>query len=190
MPKNYFPGQTFVGKEFDSRIFPEGEYFQCIFEHCHFSKADLSHYHFEQCQFVHCDLSLAILGKTAFQDVQFDHCKMLGLRFEDCSAILLSFSASDCQLDFSSFSRQKLRETVFRRCRMWEVDLGEADFSQSVFDHCDLKGAIFDRTNLTKADLSSAYHFQINPGINTLKKAKFSKENVIGLLGNLGIEIV
>jgi hypothetical protein len=42
---------------------------------------------------------------------------------------------------------------------------------------------------LEKADFQTAYNFEIHPTLNRIKKAKFSKENVVGLLLGFGIEI-
>ena len=47
---------------------------------------------------------------------------------------------------------------------------------------CELAGATFDRTNLEKADLRTAYHFIIDPDNNRIKKAKFSESALSGLL--------
>jgi hypothetical protein len=38
-------------------------------------------------------------------------------------------------------------------------------------------------------EFQTAYNFEIHPTLNRLKKAKFSKENVVGLLLGFGIEI-
>lgn len=189
MPKNIVEEQVFRGLTFSPDALPEGEYFQCKFEQCNFAKADLSEYHFEQCTFVHCDLSMIHTRRTAFQDIRFEHCKMLGIRFEDCSPFLLTFSCTHCQLDFSSFAHQKLKGTHFKHCKMWEVDCVETDFSKAHFEDCDLKGAIFDRTNLAGANLVTAVNFQLDPDQNTIKKARFSRHNIIGLLGKWGIEV-
>ena len=44
-------------------------------------------------------------------------------------------------------------------------------------------------TNLQKSDLRTAYNFSINLERNRLKKAKFSLQNVAGLLVKYGVEI-
>jgi uncharacterized protein YjbI with pentapeptide repeats len=72
---------------------------------------------------------------------------------------------------------------------MQEVDFTEANFSEAKFDDCDLAGALFDRTNLEKADFRNAYNYRISPTINRLKKAKFSQDGLAGLLSDFGIVI-
>ncbi len=65
---------------------------------------------------------------------------------------------------------------------MEQVDFSEADLSRSVFKNCDLSAAIFSNTNLEKADLFSASDFNIDPELNKITGAKFSSENLAGLL--------
>ena len=52
----------------------------------------------------------------------------------------------------------------------------------AIFENCDLKKTIFDRTNLEKVDFKTAFNLDINPQENKLKDAKFSKQNVVGLV--------
>ena len=63
-----------------------------------------------------------------------------------------------------------------------EVDFSEADATGVYFQHCNLEKAIFENTKLEKADFRSAYGYTFDPERNSIKKAKFSKEGVIGLL--------
>ena len=72
---------------------------------------------------------------------------------------------------------------------MKEVDFTEADLTESVLDGCDLTGAIFDATNLEKADLRTALHYSIDPQQNRIKKAKFSWPALTGLLDRYQIVI-
>ena len=73
---------------------------------------------------------------------------------------------------------------------MKSVDFGNTNISDSVFDKCNLLGALFERTNLEKADFSSVYNFELDPEDNRIKGAKFSKENVAGLLGKYGVKVI
>ena len=62
------------------------------------------------------------------------------------------------------------------------MDFTETDLTDAVFDECDLSKAIFENTILEKVDLSTSINFNIDPERNRLKKAKFSAENIVGLL--------
>ena len=114
---------------------------------------------------------------------------MIGVKFNECDPFLLQFSFKDCQLSFSSFYQLKIPKTKFTKCNLEETDFTKTNISDSYFDNCDLKNTIFDQTNLEKADFRTAYNFTINPEKNYLKGAKFSKENVVGLLSEYKIII-
>jgi uncharacterized protein YjbI with pentapeptide repeats len=58
-----------------------------------------------------------------------------------------------------------------------------------MFDNCDLTGAVFDHTNIEKADFRTSYNYTIDPEINRIKKAKFSILGVSGLLDKYDIDI-
>lgn len=166
-----------------------GEYEQCHFTGIDGREANLSGSVFIDCTFQHCDLSMCKLHATAFRNVTFVSCKMLGMKFENCNAFLLSFSFTDCYLDYSSFYQLKIKNSTFNDCRLHEVDFSEADLSNSDFSGSDLTGAIFDDSILTKSDFRTTLHFNINPTKNKINQAKFSSENVAGLLQHLDIVI-
>jgi len=114
---------------------------------------------------------------------------MVGLHFEQCVPLMLSFSFDYCELKLASFYKLKIPKTNFKNCGLQEVDFAEADLNSSEFTSCDLTGAMFESTNLEKADFRSSFHYSINPEINKIKKAKFSLPAVIGLLDKYQIEI-
>ena len=117
------------------------------------------------------------------------HCKMLGINFENVSEFLFSVSFSNCVLNFSAFYKRNFQKTSFAGCSLHEVDFSEADLSQSDFSNADLAGAKFENSNLEKVDFRSAINYSINPGMNRIRKAKFSLAGITGLLDTYGIEI-
>ena len=114
---------------------------------------------------------------------------MLGLQYENCRDIGLSFSFENCILNHSSFYKLKIKNTSFINCQLHEVDFSECDITSSLFDNCDLSGAVFDNTNIEKADFRTSYNYSIDPEINRIRKAKFSTNGLGGLLGKYDIEI-
>jgi uncharacterized protein YjbI with pentapeptide repeats len=114
---------------------------------------------------------------------------MIGVKFNECDSFLLQFYFKECQLNFSSFYQLKVSNTQFVDCNLQEVDFTETVLINSVLDNCDLGSAIFENTNLEKSDFKTAFNFNINPEKNRLKGAKFSKENLYGLLSDYKIII-
>jgi len=49
--------------------------------------------------------------------------------------------------------------------------------------------AIFSHTNLERADLRTSYNFTIDPEMNRIRKAKFSLNNLPGLLDKYELDI-
>jgi uncharacterized protein YjbI with pentapeptide repeats len=182
------------GKIFDEKFILEnplccGEYENCSFITCNFSNADFSKFSFTDCEFIDCNLSNVKLIQTALRSVKFKGCKLTGLHFDNCHEFLFAVSFDNCMLQLSSFYNRKLTKTNFANCILHEVDFTSADLTQAVFTHCDLSGAFFDNTILEKADLRTAYNYDINPAHNRLKKARFSTAGISGLLHQYDIEI-
>jgi uncharacterized protein YjbI with pentapeptide repeats len=82
-----------------------------------------------------------------------------------------------------------LRNLRFVNCSLKEVDFADADLTGVDFDNCDLLNAVFDGTILINADLREAYNFVIDPDKNKIGKARFSNDNLAGLLTRYNIRI-
>jgi len=107
----------------------------------------------------------------------------------DCNNFGFSFSFENCQLDYASFYKLKIKKTVFSKSQFKEADFTECDLNHAVFDDCNLLLARFDHNNLEWADFRTSYNFLIDPGINRVKKAKFSLSGIAGLLEKFDIVI-
>jgi fluoroquinolone resistance protein len=189
MQAEYHQDKTFVKANYTDSPLSRAEYEDCRFVDCDFSNSDLAGTRFVNCEFQSCNLTLAKLTKTNFTDVQFKGCKMLGLHFEHCSDFGFSVSFDNCMLDHSCFYKLKMKKTTFKDCKLQEVDFSEADLSNSNFDTCNLQQATFDNTILEKVDFRTSYNYTIDPERNRLKKAKFSVNEVRGLLSKYDILI-
>ena len=190
MERIFIADKTFDKVDFTQKPFQKGDYECCKFVGCNFSSIDLSYINFTECEFIDCNLTMVKLTKASFRDANFKGCKMLGLHFESCSDMLLSFSFEGCTLNLSSFYKLKIKKTWFKDCSIQEVDFSESDLSESLFENCDLTRAIYDRSIIEKVDFSTSYGYSINPEKNRIKKAKFSINGIPGLLQQYDIEIV
>ena len=92
-------------------------------------------------------------------------------------------------MNFSSFYKLKIKKTIFKACKLLEVEFTETDLSQAVFHNCDLSRAKFENTVLEGADFRTAHNFSIDPEMNRIKKARFSTAGIEGLLDKYGIVI-
>lgn len=187
--ENYTSDTELNGIDFATKSLKANEFENCIFNNCSYTGADLSNKRFIDCTFNSCDFSGAKILNTTFQNGIFQDCKLLGLRFDDCNKFLLSFHFQNCQLNYSSFFRLPIKQTIFNNCQLVEADFAETDLNQSTFTNCDLSGAIFENSKLEKVDFRTSWNFTINPELNNIKKAKFSKQNLSGLLCKYDIHI-
>ncbi len=181
--------KAFRNKDFTTIPLEKAEYDGCRFVNCHFENNDLSSLNFIDCMFEDCNLTNAKLNGVMLNDVSFKNCKLVGILFNNCGGFTFSPRFEGCQLNLSSFYQVNVSNVVFTKCRLHEVDFSKANCSGCAFDDCDLQRAVFSDTNLEKADLRTAYNFSIDPDRNRLKKAKFSLQNVAGLLMKYGVEI-
>jgi uncharacterized protein YjbI with pentapeptide repeats len=165
------------------------EYSRCSFDGLDLKSADLKGKIFVECTFRSCDLSLANTTRTSWRGVRFEHCKLLGLRFDQCHTFLLELAFDTCILDLASFHGLRLKNTVLSNCRLRETDLSGADLSGASFAGCDLGGAVFDGTILEGADMRTAQHYSIDPATNKIRKARFTRDGLEGLLHRSGIII-
>ncbi len=167
------------GKEFEN----------CTFKDCDFSNCNLSAYRFLECRFNNCNLSMAKLNDAVIRECSFDYCKLLGLNLFECNDFIFTASFDNCLMKYASFKGMNLKSFKFSNCNLEESDFFGTDLSNSVFENCILQRAIFSDTNLEKADLRTAINFTIDPDRNKIKKARFSRLSLSGLLDKFNIII-
>lgn len=168
----------------------ETNYYECTFDKCNFSEKSIGRVIFEHCIFKECNLSLIKAGNTSWLNVLFTDCKMTGANFSLSNRFGLTVEFRNCLLSYALFTEMKLKATRFTRCDLQNADFMETDLTAAKFTECDLCNATFHHTNLEKADFSTARNYALNPAANRLKKARFSRYGLEGLLTGLGIEIV
>lgn len=181
-------GQTFHAVNFAVNE-PAQEFENCSFTQCSFVEVDLQNKIFIDCEFEECNFTLANIKGSSFQDCTFIQCKLTGLNFGECKPFLLSFQFRRCQINLASFYRLKIKGTRFIHCDLSEVDFVEADLQNAVFEECTMSGATFENTILEQADFRTARYFQLNPEVNYTNGAKFSYDNLEGLVRHLNIDI-
>lgn len=189
MAQPFWFDQEFTKQDYTQNKLPKGDYENCRFVDCLFSKGFLDNQNFVECTFEGCDFTNTNIAHTIFNEVTFVDCKMVGVQFETCNPMVLAFQFTGCNLSVASFYGMEIPKTTFLNCKLHQVDFSEANLKMSQFPNSDLENAIFNHTQLEQVDFSSAFNFSIDPSINTLKKSKFSKEGLIGLLKKYDIVV-
>ncbi|NKI30880.1 pentapeptide repeat-containing protein [Croceivirga thetidis] len=185
----FIQDKEFKKLDFSKDKLPKGNYEYCRFYDCHFEKGFLDNQHFVECHFEKCNLTNVNVANTQFNDVMFDTCKLVGVLFETCDPLLLNFQFKGCNLSLASFYEMKLPNTYFDDCILHQTDFTLSNLTNTKFFNCDLKNAVFERTNLKGVDFYTAFNFEIDPELNTLTKAKFRQESLIGLLKKYDIVV-
>ena len=185
--------QLFDDKLFDKYNFPEGlshEFANCTFQHCDFSNKIFDLAELIDCSFIDCNLSMTRFENSVLNHVHFLGCKLMGVDFGKCSKFSFFVSFENCQMNYTVFHTNNLKNTLFQKCSLQEASFIGTNLQSAKFIECDLLHAIFDDTNLEKADFSKAQNYAINPEKNRLKGTKFALPDAIGLLSHLDISIV
>ncbi len=185
----YVENKRFEKLSFTDKPLEKAEYEYCTFSGCDFSNSDLSGVVFSECDFVGCNLSMVKLMGTAFRKVVFRDCKLLGVNFENCNNFGMELHFDSCVIKHSVFYKLKIRKTIFKNTQLHETDFTECDLTNSVFKNCDLTGATFDHSILERVDFTTAANLILDPEFNRIKKARFSMENIPGLLTKYDIVI-
>jgi fluoroquinolone resistance protein len=170
------------------------EFTDCQFVKCVFEAAIFSDCRFSNCSFRECNLSLIQIAGSSFPATRFEQSKLIGVDWTPGNWSQAEFNQLEgffgCVLSHSTFIGLKLTGIQIKNCLAHEVDFREADLSKVQFGGTDLAQSLFGNTNLTAADLSQARNYQIDPGQNILKKARFSLPEAMSLLYSMDIEIV
>lgn len=182
--------QTFEKVIFTDQRVNNREFDGCIFKNCDFSNSDFSGNTFLDCEFYDCNLSNLYLRGTSLKQVHFENCKLLGIQFNECDDFLFAVDFNSCNVDYASFINKKMLKAKFINSSVREVNFTSTDLTKATFDDSNLQGAIFQNTILKEANFYSAQNYTIDPEANMLKKAKFSKEGLPGLLDKYDIKIV
>jgi fluoroquinolone resistance protein len=163
------------------------EFELCVFNNCDFFETTFYGVVFIDCQFNDCNFSMAKLNDTALRGAKFFRCKMMGVVFDKCHPLLFTVQFNDCILDYSSFSKLKMKLTNFKGCSIIEAQFVESDLTGSSFVECNLYRTAFQQSVLEKVDFTTSRNYSIDPSQNRMKKAKFAVAGLPGLLEKYGI---
>ncbi len=178
-----FTGLSSEKEEVASRVFEECEFKSCTFIETRFVKCV-----FLDCKFIECVLSAVKLLNSRFSRTGLHRCKAIGIDWPKAAKVdNLEFQG--CKMDYSNFRFMKLPGTKIVGCEAKEVDFIEADLKGSDFRGTDFEKSVFFKTDLSGADFRNSRNYGIDVRNNTLKGARFSFPEVMGLFSGLDIII-
>ena len=185
---DYIDDKTFSKLVFTSN-WESTSYENCVFEHCTFDKTDFSNSSFTECEFNSCTFRLCKVYQATFKECICADTQLVGLHFDKANTISFSIQFNSCKIEVCSFVNMNLKLCEFNQTRIKECDFSNSDLTNIVFEECDLIGSIFSNTILDKTDFRTATNYRIHPETNRLKKTRFSRSNLEGLLRDYDIRL-
>ena len=186
-----FNDQEFKDLDLDATEIISSEFIDCEFINCSFVESVIKKCRFVNCDFKQCDLSLCKLNESISINTCFTKSKLIGVNWSQADWPTLDLGKPinmyKSALNHCTFIGLNLNGIHVLDCQAINVDFREADLSQADFSGSDLSDSLFIHTNLSEVDLSQARNYVIDPGLNQLKKAKFSLPEAMSLLYNMDI---
>jgi uncharacterized protein YjbI with pentapeptide repeats len=190
--QEYFD-QKFEKVDLEGRDSLTGEFTDCRFIECTFEGVILSNCRFLNCIFRECNLNLVQITGSTFPATRFEKCRLLGIDWTQGNWSQSAFNNLegffDCVISHNTFIGLDVKGIQINNCIANEVDFRETNLSRVNFRGTDLSKSIFGGTNLSEADLSQARNYQIDPGNNIIKGARFALPEAMALLYSMDIII-
>jgi len=184
--QTHYADRAFKEVRLERSNLDSSEFYDCTFVRCSLVESTLRNCRFVNCAFQHCDLSLVQVAGSTFTSSRFEDSKIIGVDWTlaawPATGLGSRIGFFDSAISHSTFIGLSLRGIEIKSCVATGVDFREADLTQADFTGTDLSESLFGRTNLTEADLSRACNYTIDPGQNSLTRAKFSLPEAMSLL--------
>lgn len=166
--------------------FENCEFYDCEFESVSFDS--LKSNVFVDCKFNNCFLDNVSFSFSSLSNIEFNNCKIIGSSFaslSSCREIILK----ECNISYCLFNDQDFKDLIIKKCKVFDCD-----FTRSKMVHASLTENRFDNSNfnfadLTGADFSMSFNYEIDPTKAIIKDAMFDSPEVLGLLKSFQIII-
>jgi uncharacterized protein YjbI with pentapeptide repeats len=189
-----YADQVFKDASPDHDELVSGEFYDCVFLRCSLGESVFRNCRFVNCVFRECDLSLVRVPDSRFTSTRFENSRVVGVNWTEAdwpqAGLGDPIGFFESAISHSTFMGLSLIDVEIRDCVAIDVDFREANLSRADFTGTDLSRSLFSSTDLSEADLSRARNYQIDPGQNRLKQARFSLPEAMSLLYSLDIVLV
>ena len=180
---------TFKSDDFSKKKLSGRSFSDCSFEGCDFTESDLRSTRFNSCLFKNCNFTLTKIDGCRLQDVHFIETKILGVDFYKCDPAFFSVRFNDGFLQYCNFSDLNMKRSSFKGCKLKECHFTNTVLKEANFMESDLLGTIFHDCDLSAANFTGAFNYNINPQTSRIKKAKFTLPEALSLLSHFEVII-
>lgn len=190
MPLDEVRGAAFLAGD-EASIRPGVTYHEVHFDGLNLVEHELRGAAFFDCSFEECDLTCADLTDCTLRGVRFGGCRLrgvdLGVLHDDALGVEAAFER--CDLD-----HLRAHELDLRSCRFFGGHAREAEFTRCdlrgvTFDQIDLRGARFQQCDLRRADLRHASGYLIDPATNGVRGLKVALPEALSFLRVLHLDV-
>ncbi len=153
------------------------------FEQCKFTGTDLSgttldRSKFTDCLFASSNLANLRMAKATMLRVELSVLRMTGFTFVD--GLLRDVRFTGCRLDLSSFRFTDFTNVIFEDCNLTRADFQNADLGGAQFVGCDLSGAQFSQAKMEGARFANCTLIDIG-GVTSWNGAIVRDHDLIAL---------
>lgn len=193
MNKEVIESEKIVNQTFQNDVYQSIYYNDCHFQNCIFESCEWSNCQWLNCQFTDCKFVQFKSTDSQMKQSFFKNCELIGIDwFTLLPKGVFQYpieAFESCLLKYCVFTVLDLSNYQFSGNRMLACQFTECDLTKSSFKNCELKQTLFTHCNLSHADFTDAKGYEINPLINKLQAARFSKPEVYRLIEYLPIQI-
>lgn len=136
---------------------------------------------------VNCDLANLQIRGWALTRVEFIDCRMTGLTAAETEA--LDVLAREGDLRYSQFRDSRFRSTEFDGCNLEEADFQGTDLTGTVFRKCNMRNVEMGQARLPDADLRGSAVEGLHIGVEGLRGAVVDPAQAMQFALLLGIRI-
>ena len=165
------------------------EIYDCEIQGGCLSGSTLRRWFFEKCTFKDCDLSNLIWNQCGFEHCVFEGCRLIGSDWRQSTQLALQVEFYQCDLSLSLMSDLQFHQVVFEECQCTEIDFTRSSLVQSRFTQTNVRGALFEESNLQDAHLVGALEENFHPNHSNLKGATLSVNTAIRLIEEQGMKV-
>ena len=165
------------------------ELYDCEIRGARLNATTLRRWVFENCLFKDSDLSGLVLNQCVFQSCRFEGCKLIGSDWRQNQSLLLQVRFSSCDLSLSWMNNLHFDQLLMENCQCSEVDFSRSQLIQSKWVRSNVKGALFEESQLQEAHLVGALNEQFNPQSSNLRGATLSIKTAIRLIEEQGMYV-
>ncbi len=160
---------------------------RCKFDGIIFDEVNIKFGTLEDVEFINCDLSNLSFIDTYIFRVSFKNCKLFGTNFIDTTLDNVVIKDSMCNM--ANFTGAKIYNSKISDSNFKSSSIETSELKQLILDRVNFGNSVFSNSSLKDVDLSNSNIEEVNIDLNCIKGAIISLEQIMDLIGLIGVKI-